>query len=145
LGEHGDSSFVAWSQARIAGVPLLEYNSSVVNPINIPTEYDFDEVETYVKKSGGKIISRKGCTVYGVATSSMHIVKSISGNAGNIMTVSTLHDGEYGIKDVCLSSLSLVNEGGVQSIITQKLSDDEMRNLYNSANVLKEILKSSGF
>ena len=81
----------------------------------------------------------------GVATSSMHIVKSISGNAGNIMTVSTLHDGEYGIKDVCLSSLSLVNEGGVQSIITQKLSDDEMRNLYNSANVLKEILKSSGF
>lgn len=145
LGEHGDSSFVAWSTATISGVPLEEYTQSIATNYTLNTEYTHEDVENYVKNSGGKIISRKGCTVYGVATSSMHIVKSISGNAGNIMTVSTLHDGEYGIKDVCLSSLSLVNEGGVQSIITQKLSDDEMRNLYNSANVLKEILKSSGF
>lgn len=144
LGEHGDSSFVAWSQARIAGVPLLEYNSSVVNPINIPTEYDFDEVETYVKKSGGKIISRKGCTVYGIATSCMHIVKTISGNAQTAMTVSSLHEGEYGVKDVCLSSLSLVGNDGVRSIITQPLSDEEIRRMHQSAEALKEIIKGAG-
>ena len=144
LGEHGDSSFIAWSTANISGVPLTEYNSALATKYDILAEYTHEDVETYVKKSGGKIISRKGNTVYGIATTSMHIVKTISGNAGSIMTVSSLHDGEYGIKDVCLSSLSVVARTGVKSIITQKLSDEEMQRMYNSANVLKEIIKGSG-
>ena len=144
LGEHGDSSFVAWTQARIAGVPLLKYNESVVNPVHIPTDYNFEDVETYVKKSGGKIIARKGCTVYGIATSCMHIVKTISGNALSAMTVSSLHEGEYGVKDVCLSSLSLVGKEGVRSIITQPLSDEEIRRMHQSAEALKEIIKGAG-
>lgn len=144
LGEHGDSSFVAWSTATIAGVPLKEYNEAVATAYTLPTEYTHEDVETYVKKSGGKIISRKGCTVYGVATSSMHIVKTVSGNAGSLLTVSSLHDGEYGLKDVCLSSLSVVDAKGVKSIVTQKLSDDEMQALYNSAQVLKDIIKGAG-
>ncbi|MBQ1977395.1 MAG: L-lactate dehydrogenase [Ruminococcus sp.] len=144
LGEHGDSSFVAWSTATIAGVPLEEYNKAIATSYTLPTEYTHEEVETYVKKSGGKIISRKGCTVYGVATTSMHIVKTVSGNAGSLLTVSTLHDGEYGLKDVCLSSLSVVDSTGVKSIVTQKLSDDEMKALNNSAEVLKDIIKSAG-
>ena len=144
LGEHGDSSFVAWSTATIAGVPLEEYNKSVATAYSLPTEYTHEEVENYVKKSGGKIISRKGCTVYGVATTSMHIVKTVSGNAGSLLTVSSLHEGEYGLKDVCLSSLSVVDATGVKSIVTQKLSDDEMRALNNSAEVLKDIIKHAG-
>ena len=52
LGEHGDTSFVAWSNATIAGVPLDEYRQALVNPTFIPTEYTHEEVETYVKKSG---------------------------------------------------------------------------------------------
>lgn len=144
LGEHGDSSFVAWSTATIAGVPLEEYNKAVATAYSLPTEYTHEEVENYVKKSGGKIISRKGCTVYGVATTSMHIVKTVSGNAGSLLTVSSLHEGEYGLKDVCLSSLSVVDATGVKSIVTQKLSDDEMRALNNSAEVLKDIIKHAG-
>lgn len=144
LGEHGDSSFVAWSTATIAGVPFEEYRQSLATDYSINTEYTHEEVETYVKKSGGKIIERKGCTVYGVATSSMHIVKTLSGSAASLLTVSTLHEGEYGIKDVCLSSLSVVDYTGVKSIVTQKLSDDEMAKLYKSAEVLKEIIKGAG-
>lgn len=144
LGEHGDSSFIAWSTATIAGVPLAEYNQSVATKYSLPTDYTNQEIEEYVKKSGGKIISRKGSTVYGIATTSMHIVDTISGNAGTLMTVSSLHDGEYGIKDVCLSSLSLVDRTGLKSIITQKLSDEEIKNLHNSAAVLKDIIKSAG-
>lgn len=144
LGEHGDSSFVAWSTATIAGVPLKEYNESIATAYAIPTEYTHEEVETYVKKSGGKIISRKGCTVYGVATSSMHIVKTVSGSAASLMTVSSLHEGEYGLNDVCLSSLSVVDSTGVRSIVTQNLTDSELQSLYNSAQVLKDIIKSAG-
>ena len=144
LGEHGDTSFVAWSTATIAGIPLDEYNASIASAYNIPTEYTHEEVETYVKKSGGKIISRKGCTVYGIGMTSTHIVKTLSGDAETAITVSTLHEGEYGISDICISSLSLIDSTGVKSILTQKLSDDEMRKMYESAEALKAVIKGAG-
>ena len=144
LGEHGDTSFAAWSTATIAGIPVDEYNASIATPYNIPTEYKREDVENYVRKSGGKIISRKGCTVYGIGMSTTHIIKALSGSAETAMTVSSLHDGEYGISDVCLSSLSLVDSTGVRSIITQKLTDDELQKLYASAQALKEVIKSAG-
>ena len=144
LGEHGDTSFVAWSTATIAGIPVDEYNASIATPYNIPTEYKREDVENYVRKSGGKIISRKGCTVYGIGMSTTHIIKAMSGSAETAMTLSSLHEGEYGIYDVCLSSLSLVDSTGVRSIITQKLTDDELQKLYASAQALKEVIKSAG-
>ena len=141
LGEHGDTSFVAWSSATIAGVPLDEYNAAIASTNNMVTDYKREDVETYVKKSGGKIISRKGCTVYGIGMTSTHIVKTLSGSAETAITVSSLHEGEYGISDVCLSSLSLIDSKGVKGIITQKLSDDEMKRMYESAEALKAVIK----
>ena len=142
LGEHGDTSFVAWSTATIAGVPLTEYNDAIATAYTIPNEYKREDVETYVKKSGGKIIARKGCTIYGIGMTSTHIVKALAGSAETAMTVSSLHEGEYGISDVCLSSLSLIDRKGVRTIITQKLSDDEIRKLHESAEALKAVIKS---
>jgi L-lactate dehydrogenase len=145
LGEHGDTSFVAWSTATIAGVPLAEYGDAIASQYKIPNAYTHEDVETYVRKSGGKIIQRKGCTVYGIGMTSTHIVKSMAGSAETAMTVSSLHEGEYGIKDVCLSSLSLIDRTGVRSIITQKLSDEELRRLHASAEALKAVIKDVQF
>ena len=144
LGEHGDTSFISWSNATIAGVPLDEFRQSVVNPSSIPTEYKREDIETYVKKSGGKIISRKGCTVYGIGMTTTHIIKTLSGNSETALTVSSLHEGEYGIRDVCLSSLSLVDGKGVRSIITQNLTDEELAKLHASAKALSEVIKGAG-
>lgn len=145
LGEHGDSSFVAWSTATISGVRLDEYSESILQNNGFFTDYNREDVENYVKKSGGKIIARKGCTVYGIATATTHIVKAIAGSAESLMTVSSLHEGEYGINDVCLSSLSLVGASGVKSIVTQKLTDEEMHKLYESAQALKNAIGSLNF
>ena len=145
LGEHGDTSFVAWSTATIAGVPLSEYNNAIASAYKTPNTYTREDVETYVRKSGGKIISRKGCTVYGIGMTSTHIVKALSGSAETALTVSSLHEGEYGISDVCLSSLSLVDHTGVRSIITQNLTDEELKRMHESAEALKAVIKSVEF
>ena len=145
LGEHGDTSFVAWSTATIAGVPLSEYTGAIASAHNIQNEYTREDVETYVRKSGGKIISRKGCTVYGIGMTSTHIVKALSGSSETALTVSSLHEGEYGISDVCISSLSLVDHTGVRSIITQKLSDEELKRMHESAEALKAVIKNIEF
>lgn len=146
LGEHGDSSFVAWSTADISGIPLDEYNQSITKEGSLQvTPYDRDEVETYVKKSGGQIIAGKGATFYGIAASVAQIVNSIYSSAHTILPVSTVLDGEYGISDVALSTLCAISNKGVVTTLTPKLSDEELAKMHNSANVLKGVIAKIEF
>ncbi len=141
LGEHGDSSFVAWSAADISGVPLDEYQKSLTEKDALKiTDYTKEEVEEYVKKSGGKIIAGKGATFYGIAASVAQIVNSIYSSAYTILPVSTVLDGEYGVSDVALSTLCAIGQQGVITTLTPKLSEDELAKMQNSANVLKGVI-----
>ena len=141
LGEHGDSSFVAWSTADISGIPLDEYNQSITKEGSLQvTPYDRDEVETYVKKSGGQIIAGKGATFYGIAACVTQIVNSIYSSAYTILPVSTVLEGEYGISDVALSTLCAISNEGIVTTLTPKLSDDELEKMKNSAEVLKSVI-----
>lgn len=141
LGEHGDSSFVAWSTADISGVSLAEYESTLTDSSLLKvTPYDKEEVETFVKKSGGQIIAGKGATFYGIAACVTKIVNAIYSSAYTILPVSTVLDGEYGIKDVALSTLCAVGNEGVVTTLTPKLSDDEVEKMRKSAEVLKGVI-----
>lgn len=141
LGEHGDSSFVAWSTADISGIPLAEYENTLTDRNVKVTPYDKEEVETFVKKSGGQIIAGKGATFYGIAASVTKIVNAIYSSAYTILPVSTVLDGEYGITDVALSTLCAVGNEGVVTTLTPKLSDEEVEKMRNSANVLKSVIE----
>ena len=141
LGEHGDSSFVAWSTADISGVPLDEYENTLTDKSVLTVgPYSKEEVEQYVKKSGGQIIAGKGATFYGIAASVTQIVNSIYSSAYTILPVSTVLDGEYGISDVALSTLCAIGKDGIVTTLTPKLSDDEMEKMHNSAKVLKDVI-----
>ncbi len=141
LGEHGDSSFVAWSTADISGVPLAEYENTLTDKSVLKVApYTHEEVEEYVKKSGGKIIAGKGATFYGIAASVTQIVKSIYSSAYTILPLSTVLDGEYGISDVALSTLCAIGKDGVVTTLTPKLSDEELAKMQHSANVLKDVI-----
>ncbi len=143
LGEHGDSSFVPWSLANISNIPIEECHKSFVSSdISLP-ELNYDEVETYVKKSGARVIERKGATYYAVSASVCHICKCLLGRMDSTMTVSTMMHGEYGIDDVCLSTLSTVGNRKVHSKVMLPLNDIEIQRLQNSANQLKEIIKNT--
>ena len=58
------------------------------------------------------------------------------------MTVSTLMHGEYGIDDVCLSTLNMVGHNGVRGKVNVKLTDEEVAQLRHSADTLKDVIKS---
>jgi L-lactate dehydrogenase len=146
LGEHGDSSFVAWSAADISGVPLADYAASVTNKDALTlTPYEKEEVEEYVKKSGGKIIAGKGATFYGIAASVCYIVKNIYSGADTVATVSAMMNGEYGVEDVCLSTLALVDNSGVRGKIMNPLTEEEMAKLQLSAEKLKSVINQVEF
>ena len=139
-GEHGDSSFVPWSLVHIANNHVDVYKANSPDRDRINWNQDYEEVEDFVKKSGGIIIKNKGATFYAVAMSVCHICKCVFAGAGTALTVSTMMHGEYGVDDVCLSILHLVDRQGVRGKILNKLTEEEIEKLHSSANKLKEII-----
>ena len=139
-GEHGDSSFVPWSLVHIANNHIDEYKDSSPDKDRINWNQDYEEVEQFVKKSGGMIIENKGATFYAVSMSVCHICKCIFAGAGTALTVSTMMHGEYGVEDVCLSTLTIVDRNGVRGKISNKLTDEEIEKLHASADKLKSVI-----
>lgn len=144
-GEHGDSSFVPWSLVHIANNHVDAYKESSPDRDRIDWNQDYEDVEQFVKKSGGMIIENKGATFYAVAMSVCHICKCIFSGAGTALTVSTMMHGEYGVSDVCLSVLSLVDRDGVRGKILNKLTDEEVQKLQRSAEKLKSVIDQIEF
>ncbi len=142
FGEHGDSSFIPWSVANISNVPINECRKLIITPGLESPELNFEEIEQYVKKSGGRVIARKGATFYAVSVSVCHICKCILSGIDTTMTVSAMMHGEYGIKDVCLSTLNMIGHNGVRGKVNVPLTDDEIAKLRHSADTLKDVINS---
>ena len=144
-GEHGDSSFVPWSLAHIANNHIDVYKNSSPDKDRIDWNQEYEEVEEFVKKSGGQIIENKGATFYAVAMSVCHICKCIYSGAGTALSVSTMMHGEYGVEDVCLSVLNLVDRQGVRGKILSKMTDEEVAKLQASAAKLRSVIEQIEF
>ena len=145
LGEHGDSSFIPWSQASVSTVDIEKYAELVkAHGVDVPV-LDREAVEEYVRSSGGQIIARKGATYYAVAVATVHICKCIFGDNDTALTVSTMLNGEYGISDVCLSLLTVVGQEGVKFRIPSHLTDEELVKLRNSADCLRKVIDQIKF
>ena len=142
FGEHGDSSFIPWSIANISNVPIAQCRSLIKTPGIESPELNLEEIEQYVRKSGGRVIARKGATFYAVSVSVCHICKCILSGIDTTMTVSTMMHGEYGIDDVCLSTLNMVGHNGVRGKVNVPLTDDEIAKLNHSADTLKNVINS---
>lgn len=142
FGEHGDSSFIPWSVANISNVPIKDCGKLILTPGIASPELDFKEVEQYVRKSGGRVIARKGATFYAVSVSVCHIVKCIFDGMDTTMTVSTMMHGEYGVSDVCLSTLNMIGHDGIRGKVNVPLTDEEIVMLRHSADTLKDVINS---
>lgn len=142
MGEHGDSSFAPWSLANISNIHVDAY-AKAFSSQDEPIVLDHDEIEEYVRTAGGKVIQRKGATFYGVSMSVAYICKCLLSGINTTMTVSTMMHGEYGIDDVCLSTLSVVGNHGIEREIILPLNDVEIAKLRNSAAKLKEIIDNT--
>ena len=143
FGEHGDSSFVPWSLANIGSIPVDNFAKSFTGD-KLP-DFDKNDVEDYIRKSGGIIINAKKFTNYGIATTTADLVKALKYNTDSVLTISSMMNGEYGISDVCLSIPTLIGCNGIKGHIAAPLPDDEVEKLRHSAECLKDVIKQVNF
>lgn len=140
FGEHGDTSFIPWSGAYISGVSVDEYYDLEKKLGKDIEPIDKEAMLQYVQKSGSEIISKKGATFYAVSSSVCKLCSLLVASSESISTVSTMMHGEYGIEDVCLSTLTLVGPNGVQGKVPMRMTKTEIEQLKKSADALKEII-----
>lgn len=131
LGEHGDSEFVAWSLANVAGVPAKKLLSLK----------QMSDLALKTKKAAYEIIQRKRATYYGIGVVIAEIVEAVLHDKKMILPVSTIPGSFYGIKDMSVGVPAIIGRGGVEKIWPVELSKVEKENLKKSAKLLKGILK----
>ncbi len=132
LGEHGASMVPVWSTATVNGVPLTSlanYNQTVVTAL-------FERA----KGSGAEVIRLKGGAGYAVGIAIAEVVRAVVDDAKAVLPVSSLQQGLYGVKDVCLSVATVVGRGGAEQLIDMELWPKEEAGIQRSAQELAATL-----
>ena len=132
LGEHGDSMLPVWSSATVNGLPLAGLpacNPGFQNAI-------FERT----KGSGAEVIKRKGGAGWAVGVAIREVVHAVLLNKKSLLPVSSLVQGAYEIRDVCLSVPSVIGRLGIEAHVEIKLWPKEQTALQQSARALKETL-----
>lgn len=132
LGEHGDTMLPVWSSASVGGLPLTEVPGCDANF----QRQIFDRT----KKSGAEVISRKGGAGWAVGATIAETVHAIAMDRKQLLPVSSLQTGAYGLRNVCLSVPSVVGRGGVENHLELKLWPKEEQALKASAKALQAML-----
>jgi len=125
LGEHGDSEFVWWSKACVAGIPIQEM-TTITSAVK-------REIHEQTKNAAYEIISKKGATYYSIALVVAKIVRAILLDQSRVFTVSTMIEDLYGVNDVCLSIPTVVRGGGTCQRLPLTLDDQEQSFFKSSA------------
>ena len=128
IGEHGDSMFPLKSRTRFTGISSLNWDEAIRN----------------VRERGMNIIRRKGATTYTPAVCAARIVKAIIYDERAELPVSSVLNGEYGLKGLAVGVPSIIGKSGLLKIVEYSLTAEEKTNLRESANILKSITKKVG-
>ncbi len=132
LGEHGDSMVPVWSSATVNGLPLTgipECTPSFQNSL-------FERT----KGSGAEVIKKKGGAGWAVGIAIRDVIHAVLLNKRALMPVSSLVQGPYEIRDICISVPSIIGRRGVEKHVEIKLWPKELMGLQQSAKALGETL-----
>lgn len=139
IGEHGDSEFVAWSNAAISVKSLSELSAEKPDLMD-----DMKDIAVDVKESAYEIIKAKKATYYGIGMVLARLTRAILFDENSIFTVSTYLKGEYGEKEIYAGVPSVVNRNGVREVLEMKLSQEEQKQFHTSCEILREMKEEIG-
>lgn len=130
VGEHGDSSVVLWSGARLGGVALRSRPGW-----NREKER---EIAHDVRNAAYEIIARKGSTNHAIGFVTAALLRwSLRGGGRRILTISRVQEGAAGIRDVAISLPAIVGRSGAVEVLEPEMNEEEREALKRSVEVLR--------
>lgn len=136
VGEHGDSEVVLWSGAEIGGVRLRDWQGW--------TSDKEEKIAHEVRTAAQEIIKRKGVTNHAIGLVTAALLQWALRGEKRVLTVSRVQEGIFGLKDVALSLPTIVGTDGAIQVLEPQMSEEELKALKHSAEVLKKAIQSIG-
>ena len=130
IGEHGDSMVPVWSSAAVNGFPLAGLANC--------TQGFQNAIFERTRGSGAEVIKKKGGAGWAVGIAIRDVIHAVLLNKRALLPVSSLVQGAYGLRDVCLSVPSVVGRKGVEEHIEIKLWPKEQMGMQQSAKALRD-------
>jgi L-lactate dehydrogenase len=143
LGEHGDTSFPAWSLLTIGGIHLDEF-CPVCGACEDLADFKKNAAEE-IRRTAYKIIEAKGSTCYAIAQAASAIVEAIVRDERRIMPISTVRVDYQGLKGTAFSFPTIVGKDGASQVLQYTLPPDEQESLLTSARFVAENIASAGY
>src|SRR6266550_4191301 len=106
LGEHGDSMLPVWSSATVNGLPLAGLPDCTPGFQNAVFER--------TNGSGAEVIKKKGGAGWAVGIAIRDVVHAVLLNKRSLLPVSSLVQGTYDIRDICLTVPAVVGRNAVE-------------------------------
>ncbi len=127
LGEHGDACMSPWSLCTIGGMPVKEYCTKFMGVDGEKLDEELQNIYTGMVKSGAKVIKAKGATFYAIAASTVQLIKALVSDSDEILPLSTVLNGEYGAKDLCMGVPCMVDAKGFKKLVEIPLTAEEQK------------------
>lgn len=139
IGEHGDSEFVAWSNAQISVLPVSQLENYNENMMSV-----LMKIAVSVRDSAYEIIKAKKATYYGIGMVLSRLTRAILNDENSVFTVSAYLNGQYDEKNIYIGVPAVINRNGVREILELSLNSEEKRKFKHSSDILKEMLDEIG-
>ena len=128
LGGHGDDMVPVVSATNVSGVPLTE----LMAPERIAALVE------RTRKGGGEIVAllKTGSAYYAPSAAAVQMAEAILKDQKRVVPVSAYLTGEYGLNDIYFGVPVILGGGGIEKILTLKLSKAEEEMLKKSATTV---------
>ena len=141
VGEHGDSEFPLWSQARIGPIPIRDWAPAGRRALD---GAELDRIADDVVHAAYKVIAGKGATNYAIGVSGARIVEAILRDEHAILPVSSILTDYHGVSGVALSVPTIVDSSGIAEVLPLPFSDEETARFQASAEVVATSIQTLG-
>ena len=125
LGGHGDDMVPVVSATNVSGVPLT----------SLLSKKRIEALVERTRKGGGEIVAllKTGSAFYAPAAAAAQMAEAILKNQKRLVPVSAYLTGQYGLNDLFFGVPVVLGAGGIEKIVTMKLTREEEAMLQKSA------------
>jgi malate dehydrogenase len=131
LGGHGDQMVPVVSATTVGGVPLEQ----------LLAKRRIAKLVERTKFGGGELVNLLGTSAwYAPGAAAAQMVDSICLDEKRVLPCTAYLEGEYGIRDLYMGVPATLGAGGVEEIVSLRLTADEKKMLRASAAAVREVV-----
>jgi malate dehydrogenase len=134
LGGHGDTMVPLPRYSTVAGIPVTE----LIAPERL------EALVNRTRNGGAEIVGllKTGSAYYAPASAAVAMAEAILKDKKKILPCAAYLQGEYGIKDLFVGVPVKLGKGGMEEVITIKLTPAEQAALEKSAGAVRELVEA---